>query len=73
MNFLIFGRAVAGVGAAGIFIAIFTIIAQITRLKDRPVFIGFFGGVFGISSVYVASLILEGIVLTFEMESESAL
>jgi MFS family permease len=53
MDFLIFGRAVAGVGAAGIFVSIFTIIAQITRLKDRPLFIGLFGGVFGISSASV--------------------
>ena len=56
INFLIFGRAVAGVGGAGIFVSIFTIISQITRLKDRPVLIGFFGGVFGISSVCPLSI-----------------
>jgi MFS family permease len=56
VEFLIFGRAIAGVGAAGIFVSIFTIIAQITRLKDRPMFIGFFGGMFGISSVCSASM-----------------
>jgi len=51
IDFLIFGRAVAGVGGAGIYVSIFTIIAQISRLKDRPVLISFLGGVFGISSV----------------------
>jgi hypothetical protein len=51
VNFLIFGRAVAGLGGAGIYVSIFTIIAQTIRLKDRPVYIGFFGGVFGMSSV----------------------
>lgn len=56
VEFLIFGRAVAGVGAAGIFVSIFSIIAQITRLRDRPMFIGFFGGVFGISSVRMLSI-----------------
>jgi MFS family permease len=51
MPFLIFGRAVAGVGAAGIFISILTIIARVTRLEDRPLLFGAFGAVFAVSSV----------------------
>jgi MFS family permease len=51
MEFLIFGRAVAGVGAAGIFTSILTIIARVTRLQDRPALFGAFGAVFAVSSV----------------------
>jgi MFS family permease len=51
MEFLIFGRAFAGVGGAGIFVSVFSIIAQITRLEQRPVLFGSFGAVFAISSV----------------------
>lgn len=51
IEFLIFGRAVAGVGGAGIYVSVFTLIAQITRLKDRALFMGLFGGIFAISSV----------------------
>ncbi|KAG8703474.1 hypothetical protein FRC08_002816 [Ceratobasidium sp. 394] len=50
-EFLIFGRAVAGAGAAGIFISILSIIAQVTRLEDRPLLFGLFGAVFAVSSV----------------------
>ncbi|KAG8743762.1 hypothetical protein FRC10_011482 [Ceratobasidium sp. 414] len=42
---------VAGAGAAGIFISILSIIAQVTRLEDRPLLFGLFGAVFAISSV----------------------
>ncbi|GJN92806.1 hypothetical protein Rhopal_005844-T1 [Rhodotorula paludigena] len=48
---LIWGRAISGVGAAGIFIAMLQIINQITKLEDRPKLFGAFGGVFGIASV----------------------
>ncbi|KAJ7579597.1 ABC transporter [Mycena floridula] len=48
---LIAGRTVSGVGAAGIFVAMLQIISQVTRLEDRPRLFGFFGAVFGISSV----------------------
>ncbi|OLL26095.1 putative HC-toxin efflux carrier TOXA [Neolecta irregularis DAH-3] len=50
-TFLIFGRAVAGIGAAGIFVSCITIISEITLLKDRPKLFGAFGAVFGASSV----------------------
>lgn len=51
MNVLIFGRAFQGVGASGIFLSILTILAQITRLEQRPLLFGSFGGVFALASV----------------------
>ncbi|KAJ6600865.1 transporter [Mycena sp. CBHHK59/15] len=48
---LIAGRTVSGMGAAGIFVAMLQIISQVTRLEDRPKLFGFFGAVFGLSSV----------------------
>ncbi|KAJ7145232.1 MFS general substrate transporter [Mycena filopes] len=48
---LIAGRTISGVGAAGIFVALIQIISQVTRLEDRPRLFGFFGAVFGLSSV----------------------
>ncbi|GAA6023817.1 hypothetical protein JCM11491_000557 [Sporobolomyces phaffii] len=48
---LIVGRAVSGVGAAGIFISMLSILAQVTLLEDRPKLFGMFGAVFGISSI----------------------
>lgn len=51
MDVLIFGRAVQGVGAAGMFTSIITILSQITDLSTRPLLFGTFGAVFGCSSV----------------------
>ncbi|KAJ7602286.1 ABC transporter [Mycena polygramma] len=51
VNQLIAGRAVSGLGAAGIFVAMIQIISQVTRLEDRPRLFGLFGAVFGLSSV----------------------
>ncbi|KAJ7198312.1 major facilitator superfamily domain-containing protein [Mycena pura] len=67
VNQLIAGRTVTGVGAAGIcaffsavipttltlrpVVAMLQIISQVTRLEDRPRLFGFFGAVFGVSSV----------------------
>ncbi|KAG9040775.1 hypothetical protein FS837_000191 [Tulasnella sp. UAMH 9824] len=51
INVLIFGRAFAGVGAAGIFVSCLSIIAVITKLEQRPLLFGLFGGVFALSSV----------------------
>ncbi|KZP04167.1 MFS general substrate transporter [Athelia psychrophila] len=48
---LIAGRAVSGVGAAGMFVAIIQVITQVTRLEDRSKLFGAFGAVFGLSSV----------------------
>ncbi|KAF8315124.1 ABC transporter [Clavulina sp. PMI_390] len=51
MNTLIFGRAFAGVGAAGIFGACLAIIAEICPIEKRPALMGTFGGVFALASV----------------------
>ncbi|EJU00069.1 MFS general substrate transporter [Dacryopinax primogenitus] len=51
VNVLIFGRAFAGVGAAGIFVAVLSIIAQITHISKRPLLFGSFAGVFALASV----------------------
>ncbi|KAJ7168993.1 major facilitator superfamily domain-containing protein [Mycena filopes] len=51
VDMLISGRVVSGLGAAGIFVAMLQIIAQVTRLEDRPRLFGLFGAVFGIASV----------------------
>ncbi|KIJ58908.1 hypothetical protein HYDPIDRAFT_44277 [Hydnomerulius pinastri MD-312] len=51
MNVLIFGRAVAGCGAAGIQISVATIIPDITPLEKRPILFASFGGIIGISTV----------------------
>ncbi|KAF8309584.1 ABC transporter [Clavulina sp. PMI_390] len=51
MNVLIFGRALAGVGAAGIFGSCIATIAEICPLEMRPALMGSFGGVFALASV----------------------
>jgi MFS family permease len=51
MNVLIFGRAFQGVGASGIFLSILTILSLVSRLDQRPILFGSFGGVFAIASV----------------------
>ncbi|KAG9047819.1 hypothetical protein FS837_001415 [Tulasnella sp. UAMH 9824] len=48
---LIIGRAIAGLGAAGIFTSCLSILAVVTRLEKRPVLFGLFGGVFAFSNV----------------------
>ncbi|KAH7886416.1 MFS general substrate transporter [Phlebopus sp. FC_14] len=51
MPVLIFGRAVAGCGAAGIQVSVSTIIPDITPLEKRPMLFASFGGVLAISTV----------------------
>ncbi|KAF7364345.1 Major facilitator transporter-like protein [Mycena sanguinolenta] len=48
---LIAGRTISGLGAAGMFSAMLQVVGQAVRLEDRPKLFGFFGSVFGISSV----------------------
>lgn len=48
---LIIGRAIAGVGAAGIFSGAILIIANTVPLRQRPTYMGFVGGMYGIASV----------------------
>ena len=43
MDVLILGRAIAGLGAAGIFSGAMLVIAEITTLHQRPKYFGLFG------------------------------
>jgi ABC-type multidrug transport system permease subunit len=47
----IIGRAVAGLGSAGIFSGAMLIIADAVPLRKRPVYMGMVGGMYGIASV----------------------
>lgn len=47
----IIGRAVAGLGSAGIFSGAMLIIADAVPLRKRPVYMGAIGGMYGIASV----------------------
>ncbi|KAI0073239.1 MFS general substrate transporter [Panus rudis PR-1116 ss-1] len=51
MNVLIFGRIVAGCGAAGILICSIATIATFTRLEQRPMLFACFGALIAISSI----------------------
>jgi MFS family permease len=48
---LIIGRAIAGVGSAGIFSGAILIVANTVPLEKRPVYTGLIGGMYGIASV----------------------
>ena len=48
---VIVGRAIAGIGAAGIQCGAVMIIVPLVPLRKRPVFTSFFGLAFGVSSV----------------------
>jgi MFS family permease len=47
----IVGRALAGIGAAGIFSGATVVVTEIVPLRKRPMYIGFLGSVFGVSSI----------------------
>ncbi|KAF7293587.1 ABC transporter [Mycena indigotica] len=51
VNVLIAGRVVAGVGASGLMVSVMFIIAKVTTLRQRPVFMGVFGAVYAIASI----------------------
>ena len=48
---LIIGRAIAGIGSAGLFTGAMLTIAHTVPLAKRPAFMGIVGGVYGIASV----------------------
>jgi len=48
---LIIGRAIAGVGAAGIFSGAILIVGNTVPLHQRPTYMGLIGGMYGIASV----------------------
>ncbi|KAJ3068959.1 hypothetical protein HDU98_007937 [Podochytrium sp. JEL0797] len=51
MEFLIAGRAVAGIGGGGIFSLVLIVISDIVSIQDRGKYQGLIGAVFGLSSV----------------------
>ncbi|KAJ5165487.1 Major facilitator superfamily domain general substrate transporter [Penicillium coprophilum] len=48
---LILGRAIAGIGGAGLFSGAILIISHTVPLKKRPIYTGLVGGMYGIASV----------------------
>ena len=50
-NAFIIGRAITGIGGAGISTGAFLIVTQLVPLRSRPKFIGSLGSAFGISSI----------------------
>ncbi|KAF7330988.1 ABC transporter [Mycena venus] len=51
VDFLIFGRAVAGLGGAGLWVTVITVMARMTTLEQRPIFMGLVGSFYAVSSV----------------------
>lgn len=47
----IIGRAIAGMGSAGIFSGSSVILTQILPLEKRPMYIGMMGSIFGVASI----------------------
>ncbi|KDQ59779.1 hypothetical protein JAAARDRAFT_33346 [Jaapia argillacea MUCL 33604] len=50
-NVLVFGRAIAGCGGGGVVNSVLVIIAQTTRIEDRPLLYGILGGVYALASI----------------------
>ncbi|KAM0746249.1 MFS general substrate transporter [Meredithblackwellia eburnea MCA 4105] len=48
---VIVGRAISGIGAAGIFVGIIQVMTQATTVEQRPRLFGMFGAVFGLASI----------------------
>jgi len=51
MNALIVGRAIAGIGAIGIYIGVMAILSSNTTDQERPTYLGLAGAMWGFASV----------------------
>lgn len=51
VDFLIVGRLISGIGAAGLWLSVLTVVSQISTLEQRPLLLGAFGAVFAVSSI----------------------
>ncbi|KAF9556809.1 ABC transporter [Agrocybe pediades] len=51
VQLLIFGRVVAGVGGAGLWVSVLSIMAHITTITQRPILMSIMGAVYAISAI----------------------
>lgn len=51
MDALIFGRVVAGVGGAGVYVGVLTFFSSLTTAAERPLYVGGIGIVWGSGAV----------------------
>lgn len=55
IDLVIFGRAIGGIGTAGIHGSCLSLVAEICPLEKRPTLLALFGVVYALSSVRIAS------------------
>ena len=51
MNAIIIGRAVAGLGGAGMYLGVVMLLSIFTTLTERPAYFGMLGATFGLGTV----------------------
>jgi MFS family permease len=51
MDVLIFGRALAGLGGAGLYLGVLTLLSSLTTAPERPLYVASTGLVWGLGSV----------------------
>lgn len=51
MNALIVGRTICGLGGAGMYLGVMTILSMLTSPKERPMYLGLVGLVWGVGTV----------------------
>lgn len=56
MNALIIGRAIAGLGGAGMYLGVIMLLSILTTEAERPVYFAMVGGTFGLGTVLVFHL-----------------
>lgn len=58
MNALIIGRAIAGLGGAGMYLGVVMLLSIFTTPTERPIYFAMVGATFGLGTVYVARYLL---------------
>ena len=66
----IIGRAIAGLGAAGIFSGAILIVANTVPLRKRPIYTGLIGGMYGIASVAGPLMVCSSLPHTREIPAD---
>ena len=69
-NVLIAGRAIAGLGSAGIFTGALVSIAHVSEIEKRPLYFSLIGGVYGLASV-IGPLVSSS--LRFQLQGNTTL